>query len=117
MQKTLTIESKAANNRERKGLRIASYNIVSLRKYKNELETVLNEQNIEVIGLNETRLDSKVPNSVVNIGNYHIYRKDRNTAGGGVAVYVRETLPHFQRLDITDQDIEIIGIEVTPKKC
>ena len=47
--------------------------------------------------------------------NYQIHRKDRNTAGGGVAVYVRETLPHFQRLDITDQDLEVIGIEITPK--
>ena len=51
------------NKVERKGLRIASYNIVSLRKYKDELETVLNERNIDVIGLNETRLESKVPNS------------------------------------------------------
>ena len=61
------------NKGERKGLRIASYNIVSLRKHKNELETVLNERNIDVIGLNETRLESKVPNSVVNIENYQIY--------------------------------------------
>ena len=28
---------------------------------------------------------------------------------------VRETLPHFQRFDITDQDLEVIGIEITPK--
>ena len=91
--------------------------INTLRKHKNELETVLNERNIDVIGLNETRLESKVPNSVVSIENYQIYRKDRNTAGGGVAVYVRETLPHFQRIDITDQDLEVIGIEITPKNA
>ena len=100
-----------------KGLRIGSCNIVSLRKYKNELEIVLTERNIDVIGLNKTRLESKVPNSVINIENYQIYRKDRNTADGGVAVYVRETLPHFQRLDITDQDLEAIGIEITSKNA
>ena len=72
---------------------------------------------MDVLGLNETRLESKVPNSVVNIENYQIYRKDRNTAGGGVAVYVTETLPHVQRLDITDQDLEAIGIEITPKNA
>ena len=78
------------------------------------METVLNERNIDIIGLNETRLESRIPYSVVNIENYQIYRKDRNTAGGGVAVYVRETLLHFQRLDITDLDLEVIGIEITP---
>ena len=58
-----------------------------------------------------------MPNSAVNINNYRIYRKDRNTAGGGVAVFVQETLPHFQRLEITDQDLEVIGIEITPKNA
>ena len=72
---------------------------------------------IDVIGLNETRLESKVPTLVVNIENYQIYPKDRNTAVGGVPVYVKETLPHFQRLDITDQDLEVVGIEITPKNA
>ena len=26
-------------------------------------------------------------------------------------------MPHFQRLDITDQDLEVIGIEITPKNA
>ena len=96
---------------DREGLRIASYNIVSLRKYKNELETVLKERNMDVVALNEARLESKMQNSEVNIKNYRIYREDRNTAGCGVAVFVKDTLPHFQRLEITDQDLEVIVIE------
>ena len=48
----------------RKGLRLASYNIVSLRKQKNELETLINELNLDVIELNETRLERNIPNSV-----------------------------------------------------
>ena len=79
------------------------------------METVLNESKLDVIDLNETRLESRVPDWVINIENYQIYRKDRNTAGSGVAVYVREILPHFQRLDIIDLDLELIGIEITPK--
>ena len=81
------------------------------------METVLNESKIDVTGLNETRPESRVPDSVINIENYQIYRKDRNTAGGGVAVYVREILPHFQRLDIIDLDLELIVIEITPKNA
>ena len=108
---------KTENEGDRKGMRIASYSIVSLRKYENELETVLKERNIDVIALNETRLASKMPISEEDIKNYQIYRKDRNTAGGGVALFVKETLPQSQPLDITDQDLEVIGIEITPKNA
>ena len=100
-----------------KGLRIASYNIVSLSKHKNELETLINDQNLDVIGLNERRLERSIPNSVVNMNEYIIYRKDRNAAGGGVATSVRETLRHSQRIDISDSDLEIICIEVMPKNA
>ena len=75
----------------------------------------MNDRNIDVMGLNETRLEQNIPNSTVNISDYKIYRKDRNAAGGGVAIYVRETLPHSQRIDIGDSDLEIVYIEVMPK--
>ena len=36
---------------------------------------------------------------------------------GYLQLYIREILLHFQRLDITDLDLEVIGIEVTPKNA
>ena len=44
-------------SRKRNGLKIASLNIVSLRKCKDELGITLNDNEIDVIGLNETRLN------------------------------------------------------------
>ena len=52
--------SKVSYSGKRNGLRIASLNIVSLRKYKDELGTILNDNEIDVIGLNETRLDGNI---------------------------------------------------------
>ena len=46
---------------------------------------------------------------------YEIYRSDRDTSSGGVAMYVNNTLSHHRREDIIDPKLEILGIEVTPK--
>jgi len=51
---------------------------------------------------------------LIIVNEFKIYQKDRNAAGGGVAIYVRETLPHSQRNDICGSDPEIVVIEVMP---
>ena len=42
-------------------------------------------------------------------------RHDRDTKGGGVAIYVTDTLSHCKREGIRNPNVEIIGIEITPK--
>ena len=53
---------------------------------------MLNANDIDIIGLSETRLDETVRDSDVNINGYNIYRNDRNAKGGGVTIYVKESL-------------------------
>ena len=53
----------------------------------------------------------------VSVEGYDIYRHDRDTSGGGVAVYIKDTLSHHKREDIRDPNLEIIGIEITPKNA
>ena len=67
-------------------------NIVSLRKHRLELEILLSDNDIDIIGLSETRLDEAVRDSDVNINGCDIYSNDRNANGGGVAIYVKESL-------------------------
>ena len=52
-----THKSKVLGSRKRNGLKIAFLNIVSLRKYKNELDIILHDNDIDIIGLSEKRLD------------------------------------------------------------
>ena len=47
-------------SRKGSGLKIAFLNIVSFREYKDELGIILNDNEIDVIGLNETRLDENI---------------------------------------------------------
>ena len=101
--------------KSRKGVKIAHLNIVSLRKNKLELEVLVNDHKFDVLGLCETRLNENVQDRELRIDGYEIYRNDRDTSGGGVAMYVNNTLSHHRREDITDPKLEILGIEVTPK--
>ena len=94
------------------GLKIAFLNIVSLRKRKSELGIILHDNNIDIIGLSETRLDSKVNDSEVSIHGYRIFRNDRDSNGGGVAVYVRENLPE-PIIKIKSDKLELISLEVS----
>ena len=88
-------------------------NIVSLRKHKSELGIILHDNNIDIIGLSETRLDSKVNDSEVSIHGYRIYRNDRDSNGRGVKVYVRENLPEPIVKIKSDNKVELISLEVS----
>ena len=79
-------------------------NICGLSKTKNRvrapvaLEADLRSQDIDVCVVSETHLSTNMPDAVVNIPNYNVFRRDRDWAGldkrkkGGVAVYVRDSL-------------------------
>ena len=41
------------------------------------------DNEIDIIGLSETRLDATVKDQDVSINGYRIYRNDRNPNGGG----------------------------------
>ena len=95
-------------------------NICSLAKKKNRvravvaLESDLLQNDIDICVVTETHLKPDIPDSVVNIPNYTIFRRDRNWGGhdmrskGGVAVYVRDNL---KVIDIYRSDVyELIEI-------
>lgn len=101
--------------KRRKGVKISQLNVVSLRKHKVEVAKLMHDHQLDILGLNETRLKKDIQDCEVSIEGYDIYRHDRNTSGGGVALYIKNTLPHHKRDDVKDPNLEIVGIELTPK--
>ena len=80
---------------KKRGLLICSLNAPSLLKYKDEIDILLNENHIDILALNETRLAPFVSDSHIMINNYSKpARCDRNRQGGGVAVYVKDTISY-----------------------
>ncbi len=73
---------------------------------------MLADNNIDIIGLNETRLDETVRDSDVNINGYNIYRNDRNANGGGVAMYVKDNISD-PIIKIKSDKLELLALEFT----
>ena len=65
--------NKSRPMRKRNGLKIAFLNIVSLCKRGYKLSVLLHENNIDAIGLCETRLDNKVTDLIISIAGYRAF--------------------------------------------
>ena len=101
---------------KKSGLLICSLNAPSLLKHKDKIEVLLNENRIDILAVNETKLDKSVLDSYITIENYsEPLRCDRNRHGGGVAVFVKESISYSVRTDLPIGDLEIVCIEVKPK--
>jgi hypothetical protein len=60
----------------------------------------------------ETRLDNNITNQDMFIQNYDLIRADRSRTGGGVCLYIRNSINYFERIDLTRDNLEAVCIEV-----
>ena len=94
-----------------KGFRIVHLNITSIPKHIDKLRIYLIKKPVDILSINETRLDESISNDEVGIPGYNLFRKDRNRLGGvaiytsgvteidrgGVAIYTRNILNVVER--------------------
>lgn len=52
------------------------------------------EEAYDILGISETWLDGNIKDFAINIPDYKLTRKDRETRGGGVAFYVRNSIKY-----------------------
>lgn len=78
----------------KKYLSACCLNANSLRARGDEIRHSIDTQGpFQVICITESWLSLDVPDSVVSLQGYKIIRNDRNTHGGGVAMYILESIP------------------------
>ena len=53
----------------------------------------MNEYQLDILGLNGTRWHGDIHDQEVSIEGFKIHRYDRDTSGGGVAIYVKTLFP------------------------
>ena len=99
-----------------KGFKIDQINIASLVKHHDELLVYMQSKSLDVLTVNETRLDISILDSEVEIPGYDIVRLDRNRNGGGVAIFIRENISYFIRQDLVIDTLELLCIEVRKQK-
>ena len=70
----------------------------------------------QVISLNETWLDENISDDELHLSGYNIIRRDRDSFGGGVAVYIDEHL-QFNQINMEAlSSIKALLFEFTPTK-
>ena len=95
---------------------IPSLNINDLRSQLDEVQLLMRDLGIQILALNETKLDPGYPKELTSVAGYQQERLDRTKDGGGVSIYVRDSIKYKRRLDVPADDLELICIEVEPPK-
>ena len=77
-----------------------------------EIRLMLRHKKIDILALNETRLDSSISDELVGVDGYDLLRADRTRNGGGVCIYIRCNINYQKRPDLVPNDLEAVSIEV-----
>ena len=99
-----------------KGFRVGHLNIASLVKHVDELKIYLEKEPLDVLSINETRLDEAISTDTISIPGYDMVAKNRNRQGGGVAIYHRSILNVIDRDDLVPEDVEAVCLEIIKPK-
>ena len=105
-----------------KGLTIGNVNACHLRNKVDDVTVLINSHpnKVHLFGVNETRLDAEVNDSLLHINNYSIVRKDaeQKQMHTGLVVYIHDSIRHFvkRRNDLESDTVEAIWLEIFQKK-
>ena len=67
---------------------------------------------LEMLAVNESKLDNTITDGEIHIPGYVIARKDRNRHGGGVALYIRENISFSVKHGRAPSRLEIMCLEI-----
>ena len=116
---TETISSFYSKNQ--RNLKIAHLNINSVRHKFHPISDMLNKSLINIMFIQETKLDSSFPSGQFHVDKYFTYRKDVSCNSGGIMAIVRSDLPQrrlydFETVNVESSRVELLMLEVTLQK-
>lgn len=72
----------------------------------------LKDNSIDILCLCETFLNNSISDSQIHLEGYSIFRRDRPSNGGGLVIYVKDTIHCVRRNDYEDDSLEILCLEI-----
>ncbi|MGB5437968.1 MAG: endonuclease/exonuclease/phosphatase family protein, partial [Maribacter sp.] len=98
-------------------LQVGHLNVYHLVNKVPDVCVLLNQssQPVHVFGMSETRLDSRIADTLIYIPQYSVLRRDSAKKNHtGIAVYIHDSISNFatRRTELEDENIECIWIEV-----
>lgn len=100
----------------KKGMAIASLNVNGLRSHLDEVQLLIRDLGIQILAFNDTKLDPGYSKEFTSVAGYQQERLDRTCNGGGVSIYIRDSIKYKRRLDDPTDNLELKCIEVEPPK-
>ena len=91
---------------------MGSLNINSLAKHIDELRLVMINQPLDILAINESKLDDNDSGNMLSLHGYTLVRRDRNKKGRGVCVYLRDSLSFKRLYEFEEQNLELIALEI-----
>ena len=88
----------------------------SYMKFEEIESQLIHTMKADILCVSETWLDQSISDLDIEIVNYAIHTHDRNRHGGGVAIYVSDSLAVSRRPDLEYDDIESVWLEITTDK-
>ena len=93
----------------KRGFKMASLNITSLTKHIDKLRILLANHLLDVISINETRLDKGILNSEIYVPKYEVVRRDRNRNGWRVCFYIKMAINYSLPTDLHINNLETLS--------
>ena len=107
-----TLVSQGPKDADQNGL---GTNKRSLSNKVDELQYVAECSNADAVCVSESWLSPQISDSAVAIPGYNLFRNDRTSApGGGVCIYLRQTLPCTRLFQCEQPDVESLWLSLRP---
>ena len=94
---------------------MAALNINSLLAHFDDLKVFVLDSKIDVLAINETKIDSSVNDNEIYLPGFEVVRKDRSVygrSGGRVCIYLRSNINYQIRDDLCDDQLECVVVEI-----
>ena len=73
----------------------------------------MSEHHFDILAITEIWLSDDIPSETVHISRYHLYRNDRRSHGGGVLLYIKDTIQHTYCPELhQSSDTEIVWAKI-----
>lgn len=95
-----------------KGLNVIHINTRSLVNKKDELAYLAERSSAAVLCVTETWLDETIHDAEVQLPGYTLQRKDRNREGGGVCMFIKNSLAFNRRSDLENEELELLACDI-----
>ena len=100
----------------KRGFKLALLNVNKLSTHIDEIRILLTDKCLDVLAIQETKLDVFNNNSDFYICGYELIRRDRlSDAGGGICFYIKSTINFSVQTDLNIDELENLSVYRNPQ--